>query len=366
MALDPKFADAWSYLGASYANRAYHVSGDTTSRSRATEAGNKAWQLDPTNPLSVLSRSGVLYDEGNRQAARKTVADALEAGLSHPELLTAHAWDMFDAGNADSATAVMARAIKLNPRYLEARFNATGLAILQKKWADAERHSRAAIAIDPTHEQAWADISQAARNRGDTAQIRKTLDEAFRYITAPSNLLLVHMVYAGGEMGMRFIRMTPEQLRIETLGDSIRTYYDNKADYFLREGDVAKARIYHDSIIAKLANRDLSGRSEAMLRSYLSFAYAATGRSAEARAELERTAAALRRWKQLRVDGVTPATDRRIEAGVLGYAREYEKAVAQLRELVKESAWTSRGLYHEPKLQVLRGKASFEAFAREN
>jgi hypothetical protein len=51
---------------------------------------------------------------------------------------------------------------------------------------------------------------------------------------------------------------------------------------------------------------------------------------------------------------------------VLGYAREYEKAVAQLRELVKESAWTSRGLYHEPKLQVLRGNASFEAFGREN
>jgi serine/threonine protein kinase/tetratricopeptide (TPR) repeat protein len=366
VALDPKFADAWSYLGASYANRAYHVPGDTASHSRATEAGNKAWQLDPTNPLSALSRSGVLYDEGHREAARKTVADALEAGLSHPELLTAHAWDMFDAGNADSASAVMARAIKLNPRYLEARFNATGLAMVQKKWADAEFHSRAAIAIDPTHEQAWADISQAARNRGDTAQIRKTLEEAFRYITAPSNLLRVHMVYAGRDMGMRFIRMTPEQLRIETLGDSIRTYYDNKADYFLREGDIAKARVYHDSIIAKLVNRDISGQSEAMFRSYLAVAYAATGRIAEAKTELERATAAQRRWKQFRTDGVTPATDRRIEASVLGYAGDHEKAVAKLRDLVKESSWTSRGLYHEPKLQVLRGNASFEAFAREN
>ena len=160
--------------------------------------------------------------------------------------------------------------------------------------------------------------------------------------------------------------MTPEQIRIESLADSIATYYDNKADYFLREGDIAKARVYHASIIAKLANRALAGRSEAMLRSYLAVAYAATGRIAEARAELERVTAALRRWKQFRVDGVTPATDRCIEASVLGYAGDHEKAVAQLRNLVKESAWTPRGLYHEPKLQVLRGNASFEAFAREN
>jgi hypothetical protein len=81
---------------------------------------------------------------------------------------------------------------------------------------------------------------------------------------------------------------------------------------------------------------------------------------------LERATAAQRRWKQFRADGVTPATDRRIEAGVLGYAGDHEKAVAQLRNLVKESAWTPRGLYHEPKLQVLRGNASFEAFAKEN
>ena len=160
--------------------------------------------------------------------------------------------------------------------------------------------------------------------------------------------------------------MTPEQLRIETLRDSIRTYYDNKADYFLREGDLANARIYHDSIIAKLGKRNISGPGEVNLRGYLAVAYAATGRIAEARAEISRAKDAARQWKQFRGDGVTPAVERRLEASVLGYAGEHEAAVRELRGLVSESSWTPRGLYHEPKLLVLRGNPAFEAFAREN
>jgi TolB-like protein/Tfp pilus assembly protein PilF len=366
VSLDPKFADAWAYLSAAYGNRAFEVAGDTASLRLRNDAANRAWELDPKNPLAVLVRSGVLYLEGGRAEAVKMVRDAVASGRVHPELLVAHAWDVFDAGQPDSANALMARAIKLNPRYTEIRFNATGMAMQQKKWADAEAHSRAAIAIDPTDERAWADLSQQARNRGDTAQMRKVLEEAFQYITDPSNLLLVHMVYAGREMGMKFVRMTPEQLRIETLRDSIRTYYDNKADFFLREGDIPNARIYHDSIIAKFGKRNISGPGESGLRSYLAVAYAATGRTGEARAEISRAKEAARQWRQFRRDGVTPAIDRRLEASVLGYAGETEAAVRELRGLVSESSWTARGLYHEPKMLVLRGNPAFEAFAREN
>ncbi|HEY0243667.1 MAG TPA: protein kinase [Gemmatimonadaceae bacterium] len=366
VSLDPKFADAWVYLSTAYGNRAFEVAGDTASVRLRNDAANRAWELDPKNPLGVLVRSGVLFLEGNRAEGIKIVGDALESGIVHPELLATHAWDVFEAGKPDSATELMARAIKLNPRYLDARLNATGLAMRQKKWAEAERHSRAAIGIDPTDERAWADLAQQARNRGDTAQIRQVLEESLQYITDPSNLLRVHMVYAGREMGMRFVRMTPEQLRIETLRDSIRTYYDNKADFFLREGNVANARIYHDSIITKLEKRNISGPGELGLRVYLAVAYAATGRIAEGRAEIARAREAGRRWKQFREDGVTPAVDRRLEASVLGYAGEHEAAMKELRGLVSESSWTPRGLYHEPKLLVLRGNPAFEAFAREN
>ena len=366
ISLDPDFALAWAYLSASYANRGWEVAGDTTSVRLADEAATHAWELDPKSPIAVNVRSGVMFREGNRAGAAKMVAEAIDNGIIDPDLLLTHAWDMHDAGKPDSSDAIIARAVKLNPRYTETRFQATALAARMKKWKDADRHARAAVSIDPTDERAWADLAQNARNRGDSAQMRKVLEEAFRYIPSPSNLLLVHMVYAGRDMGMKFIKMSPEHLRIETLRDSVRTYYDNKADYFLREGNLAKARIYHDSIIAKLGNRSISGPGEAQLRTYLAVAYAATGRIAEARSQLERVKAASRRWKQFQDDQVTPSIDGRMHASVLAYAGEHDAAVAVLRKLVKKSAWTPLGLYNEPKLLVLRGKRAFEAFAKEN
>ncbi|MEO5903259.1 MAG: hypothetical protein ABIQ55_04540, partial [Gemmatimonadaceae bacterium] len=93
---------------------------------------------------------------------------------------------------------------------------------------------------------------------------------------------------------------------------------------------------------------------------------ASTGRMSEARAESERAVEAARRFKQFGKDGVTPNIDRRIRAGILGYAGEFDAAVAELRRFLPESSWTPRGLYLEPKLLVLRGRPAFEAFAKEN
>lgn len=363
--LDPQFADAWAYLSAAYANRGYEVAGDTGSVRLADAAANRAWQVDPDNPLSILVQTGVMFRKGDRASAATLVTDALKKGIIHPDLLTARAWDLLEAHQADSANATMARAVKMNPRYEETLSQAADMAAQEKNWQLADQHARAMVSLDPTNERGWTRLAQYSRQKGDTAGIRKVLEEALRYIPAPSNLLRVHMVYAGRDLGRKFAAMTPEQLRIETLRDSVRTYYDNKADYFLREGDALKARIYHDSIIGKLANRDLSGPIEAQLRSYLAFALAATGRKDRALAELERARAAAKKWHQYMSDGVTPNTDRRIVAGVLGYSDQPEAAVRELRKIVSESGWTPSGLYHEPKLLVLRGTPQFEAFVRE-
>ena len=158
--------------------------------------------------------------------------------------------------------------------------------------------------------------------------------------------------------------MTPEQVRIETLGDSVGTYYDNKADYYLARGDRAKARIYHDSIIAKLKGRDISGPGESLARLYLANAYAFSGRLNEAKQELQRATAAAVAQKQTQKDG-TPTLNRRIVAAVLGLLGDSDGAIRELRRLMKDDSWMRRGLAREPKLQVLRGKPAYEAFLRE-
>jgi hypothetical protein len=159
--------------------------------------------------------------------------------------------------------------------------------------------------------------------------------------------------------------MTPEQLRIETLNDSVVTYYDNKADFFLREGDVARAGIYSDSIIRKLANRNISGPAEPRLRLYLAHAYAVTGQTQLALREVERAKTTARAWKMVDIEG-RPELDQRVIAGILGYAGQYEAAVRELRNCVRSTSWTPAGLALEPKVRALRGNPLFETFAREN
>ncbi|HEX2724050.1 MAG TPA: hypothetical protein VHM24_14125, partial [Gemmatimonadaceae bacterium] len=312
----------------------------------------------------VSTRSAIAFNQGDRRKASAIISDALRRGIVDPDILIAQAFDMLDAGNRDSANAVMGRALRVNPRYSETLIAAADLGSAQKDWVAVERHSRALIAIDPTDERAWAKLAQMGRNRGDSVAMHAVLEEAFRQIRSPTNLLLVHMVYAGHGMGARFVRMTPEQLGIETLRDSIGTYYDNKADWYLGTGDLGKARIYYDSIIAKLERRKLSGPGVPPIKLYLAHAYAVTGRLAEARRELEGAKTMARSLRQLRPDN-SPDLDPRIMAGILGSLGEYEEAIKELRNTVRYTAWTRRGLAREPKLRSLRGNPAYEAFLRE-
>jgi eukaryotic-like serine/threonine-protein kinase len=364
VSLDAKFAIAWATLSGALSTRGYLVPGDSMSIREATETAIKAERLDPRDPLVIAVRSNVLYREGNRDGARKLITDALKSGITHPYLLVGHAWDLYDLKQTDSANAAMARAVRMNPRDLDMHLNAAALAEQQKDWNTAMNAARTTTSIDPTDERGWAGLARIARNRGDTAGIRKTLEEAFSYIPAPSNLLLVSMVYGGHDLGMRFVKMTPEQLRIETIMDSVSTYYDNKADFFLNERDAERVAIYADSIIGKLERRNISGPVEPRLRLYLAHAYALTGRAEDARKELERARVAARAWKNLDPEGNIDL-DQRIVASILARTGDYTGAVQELRKFARRTAWTPGGLMLEPKLVAFRGNSLFEAFARE-
>ncbi len=363
--LDPGFAKAWAMLAAAKFNRAMEVPGDTASLRQANEAARRAEEIDANDPIVVGVRSGGAFLRGDRQLGMKIVADAVNAGIIDIDLLVAYGLDLADQSkNADTAKAVIARALRMSPREPRVHGAASEIARVRKDWVAWEKHVRDGIALDPTDERGWAALAQRARNTGDTVAMRKAIGEALKYIPAPSNLLLVSMVYAGDELGSRFIRMTPEQLRIETLYDSVSSYYDNKADFFLRANNLPKAKVYLDSIIGMLQSRNLSGPGEQDTRLYLANAYAQTGRVAEARAELQRASNAARAGKQFRRDD-EPDLNPRIVAAVLGALGEYEGAVKELRFLMVQDQWTRRGISREPKMRTLRGNPVYETFLRE-
>ena len=364
VSLDPNFAQAWALLAMVSYGRAETVPGDTVSMNRAYVAARRAESLNPRDPLVVEVRSGMAYATGDRARSRKITNDAIRSGIVNHEILLTHAWDLRDLNQGDSSRAVMERVLKLNPRFPRVIEAAAEMANQDRDWARVAEYARTLISIDPTDERGWATLANVGRNTGDSLAIRRVIDEAFRYIPAPSNMLLTFIVYAGGDMGLRFAGMTPEQLRIEALADSIGTYYDNKADLFGARGEPARARIYYDSIIGKLEGRSLSGPGESNLRIYLAHAYSATGRHADAARELARVKAVAMAAGEVNEDG-TPEVDRRIVAGILANAGQSEAAVRELRVLLNESAWTRRGLAAVSKLRALRGTPSFEAFLKE-
>ena len=364
VALDPSFAKGWALLTYATYERARAVPGDTASFRQAMEAAQRAEKLDADDPLVVDIRSAIAFFNGDRNRGIKIIADAVRGGLASPEILVTYAYDLMDQGMLDSAKATMSRAIKMNPRFPTTLLAAADLAQNIHDWTGAEQSARALIAVDPTDERGWAQLAEIGRMRGDSVAMRHAVEEAFKFIPNPSNLLLVYMVYAGNDMGARFVRMNPEQLRIETLDDSVRTYYDNKADYYLGKGDLARARIYHDSIIGKLEGRNLSGPDEPTIRSYLALAYAFTGRSAEAAAEVERLTTIARRLKQFEPDGSLDI-NHRVVAATLGKLGREDDAIRELRLQLKDGAWTRAGLRAEPKLLFMRGNAKLDAFFRE-
>jgi TolB-like protein len=370
--LDPKFAAAWATLAIARFTRAGEVPGDTASRRLALEAARRAEELDANDPAVVNVRSGVAFMQGDPVRGRRIVTDAVRAGIIAPELLVSYAFDMADeamsgkgdsAAVLDSAQRVLVRAMKMSPRDPMMYGAASRIAGMRKDWVAWEKYTRDGIALDPTDERGWAQLAGRARNRGDTLGMRKALIDAMKYIPAPSNRLLVFMVYAGNETGSRFMRMTPEQLRIETLYDSVSSYLDNKADFHLGKGDLPKAKFYLDSIISKLDGRFMSGPLEPDLRLYLANAFAQTQRQAEAARELERARAAASALKFLRPDG-SPDLNARIVAAVLGALGRHDEAVRELRVLVQEG-WMRTGIAREPKMRTLRGNPAYEAFLKE-
>jgi len=133
---------------------------------------------------------------------------------------------------------------------------------------------------------------------------------------------------------------------------------------FVNRRDLAKARVYYDSIIAKLEKRDFSGLPGPVLNMYLAYAYSSVNRQGDALRELHLAETKAKKLGLVRPDG-SPRLGRGIWAGVLANTGQYHAAVWQLRQLIAEGQWTRAGVAPLARFRALRGNAEFEAFLRE-
>ena len=67
------------------------------------------------------------------------------------------------AGKMELAVPHLENAIRLNPRQADAHFNLAMIRAEQKRWADAERHLRMVVELEPGNERARAALATVRR-----------------------------------------------------------------------------------------------------------------------------------------------------------------------------------------------------------
>jgi TolB-like protein len=352
--LDSTFALAWAWLGGLRLRHASEVAGDRTSVGRGKQALNRAILLEPGLAVAhEIMGHYLTWFAGDRPRGEREFRRAAALDPNDADILVDFAEAQFRGGQVDSAFATGERAVRLSPRSLDVVATLADWCARIRRWDEAERYTNRTIALDSSDERGWRFRLFISRYRGDTLQMQRDLPAALQH--APSARVLTAMVYAGGEFARRYQGVTPEQIRIETLVDSIASYYDNKADLYTYLRQPERMRAYKDSIRLKLEGRLLTGNYEPLLRLYLADAFGALQRPVDARRQLANAQAAAARL------GTEGALDLRVYAGVLGRLGDPDSAVAVLERLLREpQGWTAGGLAIEPKLYSLHGNPRFE------
>ena len=360
--LDTAFAEAWVRLAGASGVVALMSPGDSRAEEerKATLARVAAHANGRPRLQFILAQQRMFFEHDT------TAVDALmeEAFVRWPhdaDVLSFASGLLVDRQEIDSAYALAKHVLALDPRSSANVIAAVNLAALLHRFREMRRHAEALIALDSTDERGWTLLVGGARLMGDTMSMQRELAAALKQLPHPSHVLLRNMAYAGGGYDLRYVALSARDLAITTLWDSVDTYYGNKTDVFLRRRDVAKSRVYSDSIRALLLRRSLAGPQEAMLLSALAFAQAHLGLNDDAR----RTLARMRNLES-REDG-SGDFDPMMLAAAYAQLGESEAAVAWLEKgALRSGPWTAGAYLAEPKLLPLHDTPSFTEFLQKH
>jgi serine/threonine-protein kinase len=287
VALDPAFASAWARLAQAH-GRIYVSRDDPTPArlARARAAAARAFALDSTLPEANLAL-GELSDRQWDAIERYVVA--LRAHPNSTELLYALGAEQVALGRHDDALASYTRAVALDPRSPDGPAEIANLHDVRREYGHAVRVRARQIALDPSSTMAYVAQAVSLVNwRGDTAAVRRTLDQA---VKVSGRARLLQMLARGS--GVRVARVLWPALDREThraldtlsvagAQSAAWRVYRLKADHFELSGRTARAVAYHDSARASAAAALRERPSDAELHETLGLAHAALGRGTDA------------------------------------------------------------------------------------
>ncbi len=177
LALDPRFAGAYTGLGAVYARQGKPA--------EARQAFEQALAIAPTLAAAHASLARLLAKEGQLEQARTHLEQAIAAEPATPEFHYALALVYDGERKHAEAVAAYREAVRLQPHYPEAWLGLGNALSDAHAQAEAIAAYRTAIALLPTlplpkHNLAWLLLAKPDRTAADVTEAIALLDEANR------------------------------------------------------------------------------------------------------------------------------------------------------------------------------------------
>jgi TolB-like protein/DNA-binding winged helix-turn-helix (wHTH) protein/tetratricopeptide (TPR) repeat protein len=177
VAIDPKFAVAYTALATAYRDRGFGVEPETSDQwiEKATVAVREALSLDPNLAEAYVSRGYLLWSRSNNWAHERAVADYRRALSLNPNLAEAHHQlaNVFNhVGLLDKAQSEIEQAVQLDPLNTAIRFR-VGINLLYRgKYEDSLSAIRDSRKFNPPFWAFQTSFALQHLGRPDEAQER--------------------------------------------------------------------------------------------------------------------------------------------------------------------------------------------------
>ncbi len=198
VALDPKYALAYSGLADSYALLAtFGFMPPAEGVPKAREFANRALSLDASmaEPHTTLAYLSLTYDY-DFAASEPEFRRAIEL---NPNYATAHQWFgemLLNAGRFDEASVEYHRALELEPLSLPINWDYSRFLYMSRRYDESLAQHKKTIELDPGFARAHRTLAEVYRVKGDYANAVEERAKVLDLMGEPENATLVRATFA--------------------------------------------------------------------------------------------------------------------------------------------------------------------------
>lgn len=362
VALDSSLHSAWGFLAYSRYIGATYSANDGRAVSRARAVIRLAEQKAPDDPQLLLTVAvSRIYSDEDTAGVAELLSRALRNAPNDADVLARVSTFPMVLGKERSFDLARQAAI-LDPRSSYILILAAVAALETHNPTGVNHYTDALLALDSANPTAWTMKVRALALQGDTSGIERITPISKRWSPQPDHSLDGLLAMYNRVASERFLAYSGEELRLNTLADTVWWYFDAKIAASLKLADTKRAAVLADSVVQLLADRRVEGPDEAGILQVLAFAQSILKQNERAAGTLARAIAVAPSQ-----DGVSMSLvflDPVTAAATLVRIGKPDEAIKWMVSAL-DGPHTARSLAVDPRLFVFHGAPEFEAFQRK-